>query len=471
MSTFSGLSGALSALHSQRRGLEVAGQNVANANTAGYSRQRVELQAVAGASVPAMWSTSKDSGNGVDVAGVQRMRDEFLEVRGRHEHAQSAYLNNQRAVYFNIENVFAEPSDTALQAQMADLWSAFGDAGLHPESLATRAALIQRGTVVADGLRSAHGALGTQWNAERSFLDAQAVDINATAATVAKLNESILTAQTSGLPTNEMADQRDLHLMHLAELTGATASVRSNGTVDVYLGGSTLVSGGNARKVESVGANGLVEQPVGADLPGSVGLRWTDTESMVTAGGSVGATLNTLTEILPGFAAALDDVAARLADTVNAQHSLGYGLDGGSDRPFFTGSTASGLSVVITPEQLGLGTAPPDPLSAKPERLDGSNADAMAAFGRRPDGADASYQKMIADLGVAAQSVDRRSSIQNAMTADLDSARESTSGVSLDEEMTNMMSFQHAYSAASRLVTAVDEMLDQLINRTGTVGR
>jgi flagellar hook-associated protein 1 FlgK len=78
---------------------------------------------------------------------------------------------------------------------------------------------------------------------------------------------------------------------------------------------------------------------------------------------------------------------------------------------------------------------------------------------------------MIANLGVTAQAVDRRSAIQSAMTADIDSARESTSGVNLDEEMTNMLMYQRGYEAASRVLTTVDAMLDQLINRTGLVGR
>jgi flagellar hook-associated protein 1 FlgK len=463
MSTFSGISGALSALHSQRRGLDVAGQNVANANTEGYTRQRVQMQAVAGSSAPALWSTSKDVGNGVAVADVQRMRDGFLEGRARTEHAQGAYLNNQKALHASIENVFAEPSDTALQAQMADFWSAWGDAGLHPEDLAARAALIQRGTVVADGLRSAYDAMSSQWISERSFLQAQVVDVNTTAATVAMLNSSILTAQTSGLPINEMADQRDIHLMNLAKLTGATASVRKNGTVDVYLGGSSLVSGMNSRKVEAFGANRLQDQPLGAQLPGSVGVRWTDTGSAVTAGGSVGATMETLTQVMPYYGGALDDVAATLASTVNTQHALGYGLDGGTGRAYFTGSTAAGMHVNLTADQLGL--------SLSAGTLDGSNADKLAGFGRLPGGADRTYQEMIANLGVAAQSVERRSDIQNSMTADLDSARASASGVNLDEEMTNMLSYQRAYEAASRVLTTIDGMLDQLINRTGLVGR
>src|SRR3954452_16351537 len=95
MSSFSGLSGALSALTANRRGLEVAGQNVANANTEGYTRQRVNMQAVGGSTVPAIWSTSTQVGNGVSISDVERLRDGFLEARARSEHGTQAYLTHQ----------------------------------------------------------------------------------------------------------------------------------------------------------------------------------------------------------------------------------------------------------------------------------------------------------------------------------------------------------------------------------------
>src|SRR5688572_5695302 len=102
MSTFSGLSTALSALYAQRRGLDVTGQNVANANTAGYSRQRVDMQAVGGATVPAVHSVWTGAGAGVNVTDVARIRDAFLESRGRAEHANGAYLNARQQVLAQV---------------------------------------------------------------------------------------------------------------------------------------------------------------------------------------------------------------------------------------------------------------------------------------------------------------------------------------------------------------------------------
>ena len=102
--------------------------------------------------------------------------------------------------------------------------------------------------------------------------------------------------------------------------------------------------------------------------------------------------------------------------------------------------------------------------------LDNGNADAIAKLRSDPLGVDAGYRKMIVELGVQAAVTIRNQDIQAVITTQVDAARESVAGVNLDEEMTNMLSFQHAYSAAGRMVTAIDETLDQLINRTGTRG-
>jgi flagellar hook-associated protein 1 FlgK len=103
--------------------------------------------------------------------------------------------------------------------------------------------------------------------------------------------------------------------------------------------------------------------------------------------------------------------------------------------------------------------------------LDHGNADAIAQLRQSATSTDAGYRKMIVELGVQAAVAGRNLDIQSVITTQVDAARESVAGVNIDEEMTNMLSFQHAYSAAGRLVTAIDETLDQLINRTGLVGR
>ena len=126
--------------------------------------------------------------------------------------------------------------------------------------------------------------------------------------------------------------------------------------------------------------------------------------------------------------------------------------------------TAGTIKVAITdPDQVATSSAPGS--------VDNSVADAMADVGATTNGPDADYRAMIGQLGVAAEASNRRTDIQANVTEQVDASRESMSGVNLDEEMTNLLKYQRGYEAASRVLTTIDSMLDQLINRTGLVGR
>ncbi|MFC7479779.1 flagellar hook-associated protein FlgK [Luedemannella flava] len=309
-STFSGLSTALSALYAQRRGLDVTGQNIANANTEGYSRQRVDMRAIASQQVPAVHAVWSGAGAGVDVTAISRARDAFLEARGRAEHAQGAYLDVQKQVFGSVESIFTEPSDTALQSQFDDYWAAWHDVANNPGLLAARNQLLERGRVVTDGLSRAFDQLGAEFTISRSQLEAFATDINTTTKTIAELNQSINRAQAAGLPVNELADQRDLQLMHLAEVAGTTAIARPDGTMDVLLGGSTLVSGSSSRELK-VGGGTRLEDLVTDPTGQRVSLQWADNGRTATAtDGRVAAHLQSLNTILPDYANQLDAIAA-----------------------------------------------------------------------------------------------------------------------------------------------------------------
>jgi flagellar hook-associated protein 1 FlgK len=467
-SSFGSISTALSSLYSQRRALDVTGQNIANANTDGYSRQRVEMRAATATPVPALFSVSDGLGAGVSVSDVARLRDGFLEARGRAEHATGAYLTARQEVYGRIENTFAEPSDTAIASQLDDFWSGWSEVAGHASNTAVRTQLLERGQVVADGLRAAYQPLDTQWNTRRTQLDAYTTDVNSSADAVALLNQTIVQQRAAGLPTGELEDERDLRLMELAELTGATTLSRPDGRVDVYVGGSALVSGGVARHLVAVGSRQLDTQ---AD--DRVHFRWGDADGLPAAvtGGRLAAALDILGEVIPRYADGLDAVAVRLAERVNEAHTAGYPMDGTDlAGDFFTSSstmlgiTARTITVAITdPRQLGV--------AGVPGSADGANAAALAELGKLADGPDAVYRGLVVGLGVAAQAAQRRADIQTRVAADIDVLRSADAGVNLDEEMTNMIVFQRAYEAASRVLTTVDEMLEVLITRTGLVGR
>jgi flagellar hook-associated protein 1 len=472
-SSFGGINTALTSLYAQRRGLDVTGQNIANANTEGYSRQRVVMQSQVGSITPALYAKTDGLGTGVAVSDVQRLRDEYLENRGRTEHGNSSYLSTQSAGYSAIEDVFAEPSDTALQAQLHDMWDAWSDVANNPQLPAARSALLQQSGTVTDGLNSAHDSLANQWGQTRTQLSAYADQVNTAATTIAQLNDSIVRAKATGVSVNELEDRRDLQVQQLAELTGATASVRANGAMDVYVGNSTLVSEFTTRQMRVVGATRFEDQT--AD---KATLQWVDTGSPVSGGGTMGAMGDMLTTTIPTISDALDDVAKRLADTVNAAHSTGFSPNGTTGLNLFVSRTSEPISAGTIMVGIDLAdnvaVSSVDPTIVVPPATKGTLnnvvADTLAGKSTATDGPDLRYQSMIGELGVVAQASSRRSDIQATVTEQVDAAREAQSGVNLDEEMTNLLTYQRGYEAASRVLTTIDSMLDQLINHTGLVG-
>ncbi|MDT0275633.1 flagellar hook-associated protein FlgK [Blastococcus goldschmidtiae] len=469
MSSFGSLNTATTSLWAQRRALDVTGQNIANVNTDGYSRQRADLRAIGGSAVPAFYSTSSGIGAGVSVDDVIRIRDSFLEGRGHTEHGNSARLTAESAAYSLVEQAFREPGTTGLQNLMSDMWRGFQDVANKPEDPAARGQVLKRLETLVGGLHFSSGQLDGQWNQTRESLDVLVKDVNAAADTIAQLNTAILRASQSGLPSNDLMDQRDVLVMKLADQVGATVRPRDGGVVDVVLGSVTLVAGGSSSKLA---VEGSIDPTDSAGDPPRV---VTATGSLtVSVGGTAGGQLHALNSIIPTSRAALDGIATQLATALNDAHNDGFDLDGVRGGPLIgstTGTvTASSITVAITdPRKIAASAIGADDGSV-PANLDRGNADKLAQLGTGVGSPDTAYRRMIVELGVQSAVSQRNLGIQSVITGQVDAARESVAGVNLDEEMTNMLSFQHAYSAASRLVSTIDEMLDVLINRTGRVG-
>jgi flagellar hook-associated protein 1 len=469
VSTFSGLSAATTALWAQRRALDVTGQNIANVNTEGYSRQRVDLQAIGGSVVPAFYSTSPGIGAGVSADDVTRIRDAFLEGRGHIEHANSTRLTAETDAYQLVEQAFREPGETGIQSLLSDMWKGWQDVANNPKEPAARGQVLQQLGTLVGGLHFSQASLGAQWSQTRENLEVLVKDVNASAATIAQLNKAIKGATQSGLPANDLADQRDLLIMKLADQVGATVRPGQDGAVDVIVGGMSLVSGTQSSEF-------AVQGPTDPDL-----ITATDKPRIVTASGdytvtpsgTAGGQLNALNTIIPSYRAQLDTIAQDLAASLNGAHTTGYDLAGNLGGPLLGSSggplTAESLKVMITDPAL-VAASSVAPTAGVPA-IDNGNADKIAQLRLSTTGIDAGYRKMIVELGVQSAVSQRNLGIQGVISTQVDAARESVSGVNLDEEMTNMLSFQHAYSAAARMITAIDESLETLIKGTGLVGR
>ncbi|MFL6062415.1 MAG: flagellar hook-associated protein FlgK [Marmoricola sp.] len=460
MSTFSGLNTALTALQFNRVAMDVANGNIANVDTDGYTRRRAEAASVGAPSQPAMWSRYTGAGDGVKVAGVDRLADALLDIRARREHGNQSYLDIRQSVLTRVETGIGEPGDSGVSAALNDFRSAWHDLANNPGSDAARSAVLGKAATLADAIKVQARNIDSESSDQRARVTADVAEVNTVASDLAATNKSIAVANLNGTDAGDLLDKRDQLAMRLSELTGATTTTRPDGGFDVRVNGVPLVVGDKAGTMSI--ASGI--DPSGAADGSPITYAITDSSgtTAVPGGmlGEVGGVTDLLNTTLPAYTAGLNAVAQQLADEINSQHQGGYDAAGNPGGAFFTydpTNAASTLAVAITdPAQLAAS-------GIAGGGLDGSNATAMASA----TSVENSYQRVVNGFGTTVASVSRLASNQQVLTSQVDGSREQLSGVNLDEETVNLMAAQHAYEAASRVLTTLDSVLDTLINRTG----
>lgn len=470
VSTFGSLATAYSGLTAARAGIDVTGQNIANAGTVGYTRQRVTQSSVPAVQTGFVRGTAALAGQGVSVDGIARLGSLTLDAGVRAATGSSSWAQTRATALSTLEGGLQEPGKNGLATKLDGFWSSWGDLAAHPDDPGAASAVIAAASTVASTLASGSRAVDDQWTTVRATAATQVGQLNDTAAQVADLNGKIRATLAGGGNANELLDQRDQLTQQIAGLAGGTVRTNTDGTVDVLLGGNPLVQGDTVRTVALEGGARLADgQPVT--------LRWTSGSAGTVGldGGSIGGALTLLAPASGGTGGALaeasasyDRVATQLASTVNAAHAQGTTPGGATGAPFFalaTGTPAArGLSVVPT-DGSGLATR-----NAAGE-LDDSFADALSRLGSVAGGADSTWATFVAGVGSASRTAASETTLTGLALTSARTQQQSGAGVDLDEENVNLLSYQHAYQGAARVLTAVDEMLDTLINRVGIVGR
>lgn len=460
---FVGLHTALSGIRAAQTGLDITSHNVANAHTDGYTRQRVD-QATRRPYV----SLNGLVGTGVDVAGISRARDAFLDARARTVGAEFSWHDTTAGLLGRTESVLGEP-DNGLTAQLGALWDAFDDLALDPGQTASRQQVLSSLDALAGrvrGVATGWDQLATDTAAQLDGAVGEASDL---LARVADLNRQIGDLSLRDDSPNDLLDQRDLALDRVSALLGATISTGSDGMVSLHLPAAdgtsvALVTGTTAVQL-SVEAGAV--QATGAD----------GVPVEVVARAEVGALHDFLGTTLPERFAALDTFVGELAAALNAQHGAGTDADGnpGGDLLTFDPAAGAARSIRVPPALLGdprlLAAGGPAPSGVH----DARNAEALAALRTAEVGGeppfDSRLRAFVVDLGARVATARGAADAQGSLAVSATVARQGAHGVSIDEEMVSLVAYQRALEAASRVMTAVDQALDVLVNRTGIVGR
>lgn len=435
-SAFFGLQTSLRGLLTQQQALDVTGHNIANANTPGFSRQEAVLEPTRPYVIPTNsvnTGAGAQLGSGVDVAAIRRVRDQFLDLQYRAQQMNLGDASARTTSLDQVELAFAEPTDDGLAAQLARFWDAWSDVANAPENAGARAALVTTAQTLAASFRTIHAQLTTvaqQAQDEYDAITGPAGDVGTMASELAGLNRAIGDAVFRGMQPNDLMDRRDQLIDRLSALAQVSVTDTGDSRLRIDFGGVTLV-----------------------DPATPTGFSWPQT--LRAPGGKLGALLDLASATGPAltYRGQLDAVAADLVSSVNALHTA---------TPFFDtrGTAADTIAVVVTEATVQTGSG----------RATGANDVAQAIARLRGGRTDQLYQALVARIGTEGQAAVRAESTAQSLVNAVEDRRQSVAGVSLDEEMTNLIRFQRGYQASARTMTTLDEMLETLITRTGRVG-
>ncbi len=595
-SPFFGLDIATRALQTEQTLLDVANQNIANANTPGYSRQDAVVSTTAPYPIPVFQQSGQPGqlGTGVQITEIQRSRDAFADYQYRNQAASQANWDAQNTGLQQIEAVVNEPSTSSLSTQMTAYWQAWQEVANSPSDVSVRTNLLEQGNALAQGFQNTVQQFQQQQRDIDTQIKLSVDDINNYATQIANLNVQISQVESGGMKANDLRDQRDLLVDKLSADIKATTIDNPDGSQSIYIGGHQLVDRGTAHAI-GLDTSGQFARVVWNDSPAMPQRSVTILDGKLAGlifmrdGVPAGAAPNpATTEGIQGRINAINALATRLIQSVNAVHSAGVGIDGTGGLNFFSGTDATNIAVdptltadhvaaarmtgathaagdssnavaiaqlqnAVSQRATGLvagqtvgpatvlgadvgsaavnstftfsvtagnpptvtvsdgtntrtaqytvasntadGTAPTQDIytidtgtagiddatlgmglgvrltisvahgTSASAALAGLDTQTISSQG--PSTINDQYGQEIAAIGVKASTAQGQSNNEQVLVTQLQNQRQQVGGVSLDEEATHLVQYQHSYEAAARVIAVMDSMLDTLINHTG----
>jgi flagellar hook-associated protein 1 len=459
------------ALQTQSQGLAVAGQNLANVNNTAYSRQRLLVQ-----TTTALPTAIGPQGSGVSAVAIQRIHDALLDRQIQTEASVSGFWTARQSALQSTQTNLGEAlgssaqgtdgtstagavgAQSTLGTELDGLFNEFQNLATSPASLSQRGVLLSQAQDLAAQFHQTDHRLAELQGTLNDSVNSGVSQASELLQSVASLNEQIRRAELGASGSaNDLRDRRQQQLETLAGLTNVESVEEADGQVNLSIGGNLLVSGqqvlATLETYDAGSGQSLVRTSTGTPL--------------TLTGGSIQGTIDARDGTLATVRSGLDTLAQTLATEVNSAHRAGFNLDGGTGADFFTGTTAATLAVnsalVGNPALIqasGNAGAAGDNQTAL--ALAGLADKPFAALGGRTFAAD--YAGVVTTVGQALASANGQVADQQLVSGMLQQQRSSVSGVSIDEEMTDLLKYQKAFQASARIVTTVDQMLDEVIN-------
>ncbi|RPH82000.1 MAG: flagellar hook-associated protein FlgK [Nitrospiraceae bacterium] len=404
-------------------------------------------------------------GTGVHAESIRRSFDSFVEEQLLASRERLGEFTASSNALARLEPLFGDSNNQGIGAGFNEFFGALQDVATNPNDLSARTVFLSKATALADRFNQSAASL----IAAQEFLDRQVgqttTDVNRLTSQIADLNVHIARAESTGQQANDLRDQRGVALADLGELIEVSSIEDATGQLTVFAGrGHILVDKERTYQlvaVQDLSNNGLL------DVRYDAGAGPTTSLAAVIQSGRLKGLLDVRDQTIPSLRTALDTLASEVVTQVNQQHRLGFGLDGSTNQDFFTptGTTASTIAV-------SLANVRQIAASSTAAGVPGNNANALALAGlRNRDVASFGnvtfqeyYSTIAGSFGSIAQGVDGNLRAQEILHGQLTSHRASISGVSMDEELANLLQYQRSFEAASRMIVVADELFQTILS-------
>ena len=329
-STFSGIELGKRSIMANTDAITTAGHNISNANTEGYSRQRVQIKEFDPLYKPDLERAERAGmiGQGVDVQSINRIRDELLDTRIVSQANQESYWKTRSDYYTMLEQIYNEPDDVSIRSNMDKFWTSWQELSINPEDKAARQAVVTRGETLTDSIKQRWEALDGIGNLLDGDIEATVKEVNSYARQIAGVNAEIVRSRAMGDNPNDLLDRRDLLVDKLSQLINVSTDQRDSDEFMVHVDGRVLVQGSVAREID------LVPR---FDDTGYNKLVWADTgNDAVFSGGKLGALVELRDVDVRNEIQNLNSMTMNFADLVNDVHRNAVGANKVTGLDFFT---------------------------------------------------------------------------------------------------------------------------------------
>jgi flagellar hook-associated protein 1 FlgK len=448
-----------SALMTQQKAIDITGNNIANVNTPGYSRQRLTIKQNSPVRID---NLTMSTGVTADV-GIQRFYDQFLGAQLNGENENLGRWEAQKQALEKAELMFDDAESNGLSNAMSEFWNSWQDLSNNPSGVAERTSLVSAGQYLASTFNQTYNNLQDLQQDIDTHVTNIVGDVNDMVDRIAELNRKVVQVEVTGHNANDFRDERDQLVFDLSKLIDIQSFEDGDGNINVMVGnGKPLVDGTATWDLST------------ADSGGVQNVFWESSDSTTVDitgqlnSGELKGWIYARDDAIEGYLSQLDTLAATIIGQVNPLHAAGTTLDSviTTNVNFFSGSGATDIAVNSAIE------ANTDLIAAagSGEGLPGGNSTAVAIANLQSAATmtgsstfGAYYDALVGEIGADVQGANFNQAHQTTMVDNLSQYRQEVSGVSLDEEMVNLIQFQQAYNAAAKLITTADEMVDTLM--------